>query len=143
MFMIGRMKRLVTGLKRDDSGAAALEFSLVAVIFVVASMGVIELGRTYQVRNELAYAADIGGRRLTLIVNNPDIAESDYADVVKDEITSVFQGYDPDALSVSVDPEEVNGIQYQKLTLEYPMSVFIPFQTNTYQLKIVRRAVQL
>ena len=143
MNTISRLKRLASWFKRDDSGATALEFSLVAVIFVFASIGVMELGRTYQVRNELSYAADIGGRRLTILVNTPGIAEADYDDEVKNEIISIFQGYDPSALSVTVDPETINGVQYQKLTLEYPMSVFIPFQSDTYQLKVVRRAVQL
>ena len=143
MVRISRLKRFVDKFRRTESGAAAIEFSLVAGIFVLATMGVIELGRTYQVRNELAYAADIGGRRLTIIVNTPNIDEETYADQVRDEIVSNFNGYDSDDLSVSVDPEIINGVQYQKLTLEYPMSVFIPFQTDTYQLKIVRRAVQL
>ena len=138
-----KLKRFGQKFRRAESGAAAIEFSLVAGIFVLATMGVIELGRTYQVRNELAYAADIGGRKLTIIVNTPDIDEETYATQVRDVIVSNFNGYDSDDLSVSVDPEIINGVQYQKLTLEYPMSVFIPFQTDTYQLKIVRRAVQL
>ena len=140
---ISRLKRLLKGFNRDEAGAAALEFSLVAGIFVFATMGVIELGRTYQVRNELSYAADIGSRKLSIIVNTPAIAEEDYEEQVEQEIISRFNGYDKNDLSVKVEPETVNGIQYQKLTLEYPMSVFIPFRTDTYQLKIVRRAVQL
>lgn len=138
-----RAKTLLKRLASDESGASAVEFSIVVTAFVVVSMGVIELGRTYQVRNELAYAADIGGRRLSVMVNNPTIQPSTYAKEVKEEIAATFQGYDPSKLSVSVAAENIDGVNYQKLTLTYPMSVFIPFRSNTYDLKIVRRAVQL
>ena len=140
---MNRISALINRFRRDDRGAAAVEFSIVVVVFVFASMAVIEFGRTFQVRNELAYAADIAARELTIMVNNPDIAPSSYETELKSEIGAVFQGYDPDALTVTVTPETVNGIEYQKLELEYPMSVFIPFQSSTYQLKITRRAVQL
>ena len=143
MSIFRKLKHLTGRLGRDEAGAAALEFSLVATIFVITVMGVIELGRTYQVRNELAYAADIGGRKLTVLVNDPGVQAQNYAAQVKAEIASVFQGYDAEALKVTVTPEMVNGIQYQRLTLEYPMSVFIPYQSDTYQLKVTRLAVQL
>ena len=140
------MNRARTLLKRyaaDESGASAVEFSLVVTAFIIASMGVIELGRTYQVRNELAYAADIGGRRLSVMVNNPTISPDNYVTEIKNEIEATFQGYDSSKLAVAVDQETLDGVTYQKLTLTYPMSVFIPFRSDTYDLKIVRRAVQL
>ena len=137
------MKQLLKRFAADESGANAVEFSIVVTAFIFASMGVIELGRTYQVRNELAYAADIGGRKLSVLVNNPTIDPSTYTKEVKDEIAATFHGYDPSKLAVAVAKEDIDGITYQKLTLTYPMSVFIPFRSNTYDLKIVRRAVQL
>lgn len=140
---MNKIKSLIARFRGDECGATAVEFSIVAVVFVIATMGVIELGRTYQVRNELSYAADLGARRLSIIVNNPTIAPADYQTEIENEITAFFQGYDSTSLTVTVTPETVNGIQYQKLTLQYPMSVFIPLRTDTYDLQIVRRAVQL
>jgi Flp pilus assembly protein TadG len=137
------MKQLLKRYATDESGASAVEFSIVVTAFVVVSMGVIELGRTYQVRNELAYAADIGGRRLSVMVNNPTISPDNYVTEIENEIEATFQGYDPSKLAVNIDQETLDGVTYQKLTLTYPMSVFIPFRSNTYDLKIVRRAVQL
>ena len=136
-------KALLKRYAADESGASAVEFSIVVTAFVIVSMGVIELGRTYQVRNELAYAADIGGRRLSVMVNNPTISPDDYATEIENEIEATFHGYDPSKLAVAIDEETLDGVTYQKLTLTYPMSVFIPFRSNTYDLKIVRRAVQL
>jgi len=136
-------KALLKRYAADESGASAVEFSLVVTAFVIVSMGVIELGRTYQVRNELAYAADIGGRKLSVMVNNPTISPGDYATEIENEIEATFRGYDPSKLAVAIDEETLDGVTYQRLTLTYPMSVFIPFRSNTYDLKIVRRAVQL
>lgn len=136
-------KTLLKRCAADESGASAVEFSLVVTAFIMVSMGVIELGRTYQVRNELAYAADIGGRRLSVMVNNPTISPDNYVTEIENEIEATFQGYDPSKLAVAIDQETLDGVTYQKLTLTYPMSVFIPFRSNTYDLKIVRRAVQL
>lgn len=137
------MKPLLKRFAADESGANAVEFSIVVTAFIVVTMGIIELGRTYQVRNELAYAADIGGRRLSVVVNNPTISPSDYENEIRDTIAATFRGYDASKLSVAVAQEDIEGIRYQKLTLIYPMSVFIPFRSDTYDLKIVRRAVQL
>jgi Flp pilus assembly protein TadG len=138
-----RTKTMLRRFAADQSGASAVEFSIVVTVFIVASMGVVELGRAYQVRNELAYAADIGGRRLSVMVNNPTINPSNYAAEIKNEITATFQGYDADKLSVAVTAESLDGVTFQKLTLKYPMNVFIPFRSDTYDLKIVRRVVQL
>ncbi len=140
-----QIKKLLSRFRRNDSGASAVEFSIVATIFVIASMGVMELGRTYQVRNELAYAADIGARELSLLVNNPNVSPANYSSMVEAEINSTFQGYAGSNLTVTVTQNTslTTGITYQELKLAYPMSVFIPFRTGTYNLEVTRRAVQL
>jgi len=141
---MNRIKTIFARFRRDESGASAVEFSIVAVLFVVSSMGVMELGRTYQVRNEMAYAADIGARELTIMVNDPSIAETDYETNIKSLIENQFLGYTGSTLQVTVSgPTVINGVTYRELNLKYPMSVFIPFRGNTWDLEITRRAVQL
>ena len=107
---MNKTKILIGCFRRNESGASAVEFSIVVSVFVFASMGAVELGRTYQVRNELAYAADIGGRKLSIIVNDPSVSPDQYATKIKNEITSTFQGYDSTKLSVAITPETINGI---------------------------------
>ena len=141
--MMNQVKSLLARFRRDECGGSAVEFAIVATVFIIASMGILELGRAYQVRNELAYAADIGGRRLSIITNNASFDVTDYEAEVTKAVTDTFQGYELDRLTVSVVPETINGINYQKLTLAYPLSVFIPLRSGTYDLQIVRRAVQL
>lgn len=140
---MNRIQKFFARFRRDEGGGSAVEFAIVATVFVMASMGALELGRAYQVRNELAYVADIGARRLSIISNNPAYADSDYRVEVKKAIKDTFKGYEPDRLTVTVVPETMNGVNYQKLTLAYPLSVFIPLRPGTYDLQIVRRAVQL
>ena len=55
--------------RRQECGATALEFAIVAAVFVTVSIGIIEFGRALMVRNEMAYAIDRGyGSTLALPV---------------------------------------------------------------------------
>lgn len=132
-----RLKALLAKFRRGESGASAVEFSIVATVFIVASMGVIEWGRTFQVRNEMAFAADKGAR--ALMINSATATNQD----IIDEVKNAFEGYDSTALNVVVTDETLNGVDYRRIELDYPMSIFIPGFTNTLTLKVTRRAVVL
>ncbi len=118
--------------RRDEDGAIALEFSIVAVAFVVVSMGVVEFGRALQVRNELSFAADYGARQIMM---DPSANKS----VVTAAIRAKFAGYNPLDLDVAFADETLDGIAYRTINLSYPMQIFIPFVNGALMLRVERR----
>ena len=126
------LRGLIGRLRRDDRGGVALEFSIVAVAFVVVSLGVIEFGRALQVRNELSFAADYGARQIMM---DPAASES----VVTAAIRDKFMGYNPADLAVSFGDETLDGISYRTIILSYPMQIFIPFVNRSLTLEVERR----
>ena len=121
----------------DEAGANAVEFSIVVTAFIIASLGVIELGRTFQIRNEMAFAADRGARIITL---NPDTITEEQ---IVGEVENSFVGYETGELDVTVTAEVVNGINYRNISVTYPMKLFVPMMADTVTLTVSRRAVVL
>ena len=135
--MIQHIIRRISGFRSDESGANAVEFSIVVTAFIIASLGVIELGRSFQIRNEMAYAADRGARIVTL---NPDtITEQQIIGEVEDS----FVGYETGELDVTVTAEVVSGTNYRNISVSYPMKLFVPMMSDTVTLTVSRRAVVL
>ena len=54
----------MSGFRRCQSGAAAIEFAIIALVLVMVCLGVIELGRALFLRNELSFAADFAARKI-------------------------------------------------------------------------------
>jgi Flp pilus assembly protein TadG len=60
-----RSRRLVRGVRR--SGVAAVEFAIVAPIFFLLVMGIIEVGRALMVQQVLINASRVGARRAVML----------------------------------------------------------------------------
>jgi Flp pilus assembly protein TadG len=133
------MKRVLSGLmrlRRAESGATALEFAIVASAFVVVAMGIIEFGRSLQVRNEMAYAMDWGARTVLM---NASASEADIADAIK----ARFNSYDTDKLTITILDESAacsggGTMEARALTLAYPLQIFIPGFTGTLEMSLQR-----
>lgn len=133
------MKRVLSGLRRlrqAESGATALEFAIVASAFVIVAMGIIEFGRSLQVRNEMAYAMDWGARTVLM---NASASEAEITDAIK----ARFNSYDTDKLKVTVVDETAacgggGTMQARGLTIAYPLDIFIPGLTGTLEMSLER-----
>ena len=117
--LVAALKRL----RRREEGAVAVEFAIVSVAFVLFSLGTLELGRAFEVRNRLAFAADAAARQ---ILNNSDISEAD----VEEKIREVFDAGDPELLEVELGDETVDGIAFRTVSLSYPFVLVIPQLTT-------------
>lgn len=131
------MKRLMTALRhlhRCDYGSAAVEFSLVSLVLILAILGTIEIGRALNVRNQLAQAADFGTRKLLI-----DKLISDTA--LETSVRDAFREGSNALLSVTIGTETVNGVPCRTITLNYPFSSLLPGLTATpINLSLARRA---
>lgn len=110
---------LMKRFRNCDSGAAAIEFAIVATLLVVFVLGIIEFGRALDVRNQISRAADAGAR--TLLVPKSADLEGDATAAAKAVLTTA----DPNDLTVVLATEVSNGVTYRKLTLTYAFTPLV------------------
>lgn len=104
-------------LYRCVAGAAAIEFAIIAMVMILLFVGMLEFGRGLYVYNGIAYAADVGARRI-LLDNN--IAEANLKDAVRD----AFRGGNPASLEIE---SELDG-GYRTIEVGYQFNLLIPNQ---------------
>jgi Flp pilus assembly protein TadG len=130
------MKRSIKAfgeLKGCQSGAAAIEFAIIALVLILVCLGVIEFGRSLQVRNELSFAADFGARK---ILTDSTISDSDLENVVRSALIVA----DPDLMQVTIGTETVDGVQFRTIALAYPFTLLIPgLSSDSVTLALARR----
>jgi Flp pilus assembly protein TadG len=117
-----------------QSGAAAIEFSIVSLLMIVVSIGVVEIGRGLNVRSKMAYAADLGARTVLINASIPDTQ-------IEGTVRAAFTGADASLLQVQIGQETVNGASYRTLAVSYPFSPIIPNMTTSQINMTVNRRV--
>jgi len=106
-----RVRRLL----QDQSGASALEFSIVGSLLFFCLLGILEVGWALYVRHALADAADRGIRYVLVNRNAADSAVQSY-------VLGLLPNYDRARLSVT-STTEVNGtISYRAVRVRYSFS---------------------
>jgi hypothetical protein len=116
----------------DERGAAAIEFAMGAMIFLVLTIGILEFGRALYLRNSLGYAADVATRAALV---NGKITESE----IRTKIYEVFEQND-DELTVTLSSETAGGQAFRVVSLSYPMRLLIPLPSlDTIALGVDRR----
>lgn len=134
---------LLRRMLKDEGGGVALEFAIVGAVFIISAFGIIEFGRTLQIRNEMSYALDHGARLVLLCKrdhNNEDCINSESRkEAVTEAIRANFNGYDPERLVVTLAEETVDGVDFRSVSMAYPMDIFIPGFTGTVNLTMSRR----
>jgi hypothetical protein len=130
------MRRLRYALRRlgpNRSGAAAIEFAIVSMALILVCLGVIELGRGLQLRNELSFAADFGARKILT-----DMTISNEA--LEEEVRAAFRRGEPERLEVSIGAETVDGVDFRTVALSYPFTLLLPgLAGDTIRLGLDRR----
>ncbi|MBQ2262943.1 MAG: pilus assembly protein [Loktanella sp.] len=127
------MIQICKRLKQSETGATAIEFSLVALMAITIFLGIIEFGRGLYMRNEMSYAVDIAARK---ILTNPVVAESELETLIRDAITF---GASND-LAVSFGTVTIDGTPFRSLFVSYPVTLLIPNLNNgNFTLSINRR----
>lgn len=132
-----KLSRLFKRFARDEDGSPAIEFAIVAPVFVSVCLGVISLGYAFQVRNEMAHAVDAGIRQVLL---DPAITDQDLETAIKD----AFQESDPDNLTVALTETTIDGIDYRSIALSYPFTrIVIPGLPDNMTLALSRRTPKI
>lgn len=123
-------------VRRRQDGSVAVEFGIIALMFAVTSLGLLEFGRAMHVRNQLSYAVDFAVREVML---NPTISNTTLTATVRER----FFGHNPTDLTVSMSTETNDGVSYRKFTMSYPMQLHVPLMAGNITLSATRLAPEL
>jgi Flp pilus assembly protein TadG len=72
--MIGKFRRFMRALGREERGVASIEFAIAAIAILTCIVGAIEFGRYFYIKNTLDYVVSEAGR---YAITNPTASDSD------------------------------------------------------------------
>lgn len=121
---------------RSRSGATAVEFALVAPIAFLLCLSVLEVGRALYTRNELAYAIDLGARRVLL---DPEIADQAIHDTILLGLTASIRA------GVSIETRIISDSQgsHRFVEASLPFTFIVPLVPQGAFVLSVRRRVPM
>ncbi|GMN01421.1 TadE/TadG family type IV pilus assembly protein [Erythrobacter sp. MTPC3] len=134
--MIAKLKTLASRsnrhLQRDDSGAAVIEFALLAPIFFTMLFGVFQTGIYLQNYNAVQSLASDGARYVTVEYQkeNP-LTDDQIRSVLLGEAVNAPYMLDTDRLVITVDrsgTSRVTGAVEIDITLQYTLNDFLPIE---------------
>lgn len=120
------IRKLVLAFSRSQSGAAAVEFAMVCLPMLLLALGIVEFGRALNVRNDLAYAADVAARMVLINKVEADDTDTEALAKLDPAARQAFTGGQRDLLQVSVTKEAVDGTTFRVLALRYPFTLLLP-----------------
>lgn len=127
-----RPRRPVRLLAACTRGAAAVEFALVSGVLIMLLIGIIDLGRTLYIKNQISFLADRAARKILI---DPDIPQATLETYLRDNFTAG----DPDSLAFVPINQSVDGTTYRGVTINFPVTLFIPnIATDSIALSVSR-----
>jgi len=128
----------ISQYRKDENGAAAVEFSMLAVLFIMLIFGIFELGRLFWTLNGLQYSVEQAARYAAI---HPSYAESDIREVAAESLSDMQVSTDP--LSIQVNMVADSEIQMVEVISTYPLTFvslfFLPAEMNTFTLNTISR----
>lgn len=132
------LKYIFLRYQKDENGAAAVEFSMLAVLFIMLIFGVFELGRLFWTLNGLQYSVEQAARYAAI---HPSGSESDIRDVAIESLSDMQVSANP--LSIQVNAVSDAEIQMIEVTSTYPLTFitlfFLPEEMRTLTLNTISR----
>lgn len=116
------MKNILRRYKREDDGTTAVEFALVAILFLTFVFGLFELGHLYWTWNTLQFAVD---KTTRYVIVNTDLTDQEIQQYAADNMP----GLDVSASNplVTVEHETVSGVEFVVVTAAFEYNSFSGF----------------
>jgi Flp pilus assembly protein TadG len=115
------MKRLKNYCS-NESGATAVEFGMVSLLFLALLSGVVQVGWLLWVQNSLQYAIENTAR---YALTHPDATNDDLVAYAADHMAGVYA--DTSDLDVTTAPVTISGISFIEVNGTYEFTDIIPF----------------
>jgi Flp pilus assembly protein TadG len=126
------VKQLCLNIGRCTAGGVAIEFAIISSLLIFGSIATMEFGRALYWRSELSYVADVAEREILI---DHDVSD----EAVVSTVRAKFSG-DATLMNVVMGEETIDGANFRTLTIDYPVSLLIPyFSINDIGLSVDRR----
>lgn len=112
--LVSRLSQALPTLGRR--GATAVEFALLAPFLLLLLIGTMEVGRAFWIDSSLQYAAEETSRYIMVNRSAGNAEVSSYA-------LSQLPGIDPDLVTVDVQRETVDGVEFVTVRTQYTFAV--------------------
>ena len=112
-------RRSITAFARDRHGAAALEFAILAPVFVLVLIGLLEFGRALHLRNALNDAAD---RAQRMVLIDQEVA----LDSIGASIVAAFRGAQVAGPVLTDGSVELDGVAFRRISIMIETSLLLP-----------------
>jgi Flp pilus assembly protein TadG len=109
----------LTAFRRDQRGAAAVEFSIISIVLVALLIGIVDFGRTLYIKNQLSFLADRAARSVLL---NASVSNADLETTIRAE----FDAGAAEDLTINITTDVIAGDTYRVMTITYPVTLFVP-----------------
>jgi Flp pilus assembly protein TadG len=120
--MLQKIRNFFTVYKRNKDGSAAVEFSLIAVPFLLAIFGIMEGGRIMWTVNSVQFAIEEAGRQVSIDTN---LTDEDIQNIVRAKLEQVL--INPDDLTVTTQQTTIDNIDFIQINAHYDMATIISF----------------
>jgi Flp pilus assembly protein TadG len=110
---------MIRNFVRNRRGAAAIEFALVANLFVALLLGSFAVGYVFVVRSDLEQSITAAER--FALINEEDDAE--LTDIIRDKLAT----YDGSKIALTLTRASQDGVDYVKADLSYVIDLGIDF----------------
>lgn len=123
--------RRFTKAKRSTRGATAVEFALVAPVFLLFVLGIIDFGRLFWVKNMMQYATEQTARYAMVTPSASLGALETYADDVAGGMV--------DGITFTAATETIDDIDYRTISASYSFEFMMPLIGSTLALSAKSR----
>lgn len=118
-----RPRRLRRGLCGDRRGTSAVEFAIIAPVFIALLLGVFELGWALHCNQSVDWAVQTAARQL---VANPTMTNAQLTSSVQSILSNL--DYDPNAVTVSLTEDPAGASpRLAHVTASYAHAINVPF----------------
>ena len=128
------IRRLAQRYRTDTSGSTAVEFAIIALVFVTLAIGIVDFGRNFHQQSRLAHAADVLARVVMLDPTAPDAT-------LRTRMQQTFPTLGYSDISVTFGNTIVDGRTYKVIDLSRPLMFFTPGLTDRSGTIRLRRLV--
>lgn len=110
--------------RRGERGVTAVEFALVAPVFLMFVLGVIDIGRLFWAKNLLQYGV---GEAARYVMVNPTTTKAILETYAGDKVSDLLSGI---TFTADVaDTDVVNDVTYRTVSGSYTFTYLMPFMT--------------
>lgn len=108
---------------KNRTGAAALEFAIVAPLLFAAVLGTFETGRALYQQNHLSGAVAAGARSITLNGATDDNA-------IRTAIYAKYKGAEKPRINIALSQQTISGQTFKRISVTYDHDFIVKFGSN-------------